>query len=126
MADLLSCASLETSTKEYIMARSSVLFALLFASATLATAAMAQAAGQASAAAEAPAAPPAPVVVGSAQPGPAADSLIVNDVKVGAGKEALAGQVAARSSTVPSAASRWNSRWARARSSRAGTRACRA
>jgi FKBP-type peptidyl-prolyl cis-trans isomerase FkpA len=88
MADLLSCASLETSTKEYIMARSSVLFALLFATATLA-----QAAGQASAAAEAPAAPAAPVVVGSAQPGPAADSLIVNDVKVGGGKEALAGQV---------------------------------
>jgi FKBP-type peptidyl-prolyl cis-trans isomerase FkpA len=33
------------------------------------------------------------VVVGSAQPGPAADSLIVNDVKVGAGKEATAGHL---------------------------------
>ena len=75
------------------MARSSVLFALLFA----ATASLAQAAGQAPAAAPAdapaPAAAPAPVVVGSAQPGPAADSLIVNDVKVGGGKEATAGHV---------------------------------
>ena len=69
------------------MTRGSALFAFLFAAATLA-----QAAGQApaSAAASAPA-PAAPVVVGSAQPGPAADSLIVNDVKVGTGKEAVAG-----------------------------------
>ena len=74
------------------MARRSVLFAFILA----ATASLAQAAGQAPAAADAPApAPaPAPVVVGSAQPGPAADSLIINDVKVGTGKEATAGQVA--------------------------------
>ena len=70
------------------MTRSSVLFAFLFAAA----ATMAQAAGQAPAAApaDAPAAPAA-VVVGSAQPGPAADTLIINDTKVGAGKEAQAG-----------------------------------
>ena len=75
------------------MARRSVLFAFLLA--VTATATLAQAAGQAPAAADAPApAPaPAPVVVGSAQPGPAADSLIVNDVKVGGGKEATAGHL---------------------------------
>ncbi|MYN06416.1 FKBP-type peptidyl-prolyl cis-trans isomerase [Pseudoduganella aquatica] len=72
------------------MTRSSVLFAFLFAAA----ASVAQAAGQAPAAAAAPAAAPeAPVVVGSAQPGPAADALIINDVKVGGGKEAAAGNI---------------------------------
>ncbi|MFC3376749.1 FKBP-type peptidyl-prolyl cis-trans isomerase [Rugamonas sp. CCM 8940] len=37
------------------------------------------------------AAEPASVVAGSATPGPEADSLIITDVKVGAGKEALSG-----------------------------------
>ncbi|CAN7582927.1 FKBP-type peptidyl-prolyl cis-trans isomerase [Pseudoduganella sp. LjRoot289] len=76
------------------MTRGSVLFAFLFAAATLAQAAgQAPAAAPAAAPAPAPAAPApaAPVVVGSAQPGPAADALIVNDVKVGTGKEAAAG-----------------------------------
>jgi len=50
------------------------------------------AAAQATDPAAAPAAP-APVVVGSAQPGPAADQLIVNDNKVGTGKEAISGSV---------------------------------
>jgi len=35
--------------------------------------------------------PAAPVVVGSATPGPAAESLIVNDTKVGTGREATSG-----------------------------------
>ena len=39
----------------------------------------------------APSAASAPVVAGSAQPGPAADQLIITDHKVGTGKEALAG-----------------------------------
>jgi FKBP-type peptidyl-prolyl cis-trans isomerase FkpA len=55
---------------------------------------MAQAAGQAqpiAAEAAAAAAPAAPVVVGSAQPGPVADTLIINDTKVGPGREAMAG-----------------------------------
>lgn len=39
----------------------------------------------------APSSAPAPVVAGSAQPGPAADQLIITDHKVGNGKEAMAG-----------------------------------
>ncbi|WP_317203956.1 FKBP-type peptidyl-prolyl cis-trans isomerase [Janthinobacterium sp.] len=57
----------------------SVLLALLCAAAP-----MAQATDKA-------AAPAAPALMSSATPGPAADSLIVTDSKVGAGKEALAG-----------------------------------
>ena len=53
-----------------------------------AAAAPAAPAGQAAPAAPAPAAP---VVVGSATPGPAAESLIVNDTKVGTGREATSG-----------------------------------
>jgi FKBP-type peptidyl-prolyl cis-trans isomerase FkpA len=70
------------------MTRRSVLFAVLLATATLA-----QAAGQNEASAPAtPAAVPAEALVaGSATPGPAADSLIVTDVKVGTGKDATAG-----------------------------------
>lgn len=41
--------------------------------------------------AAAAAAPAAPLVVGSATPGPAAESLIVNDTKVGTGREATSG-----------------------------------
>ncbi|SFU98107.1 FKBP-type peptidyl-prolyl cis-trans isomerase FkpA [Pseudoduganella namucuonensis] len=54
---------------------------------------MTQAAGQDQALAQAEAAPAssAPVVAGSAQPGPAADALIVTDHKVGNGKEAMVG-----------------------------------
>ncbi len=37
------------------------------------------------------AADPAPIVAGSAQPGPAADTLLVTDTKVGTGKEAMVG-----------------------------------
>lgn len=60
----------------------------------LASATLAQAAGQNEASASASAAaatPEAAPVAGSATPGPAADSLIVTDVKVGSGKEATAG-----------------------------------
>jgi FKBP-type peptidyl-prolyl cis-trans isomerase FkpA len=53
------------------------------------TSADAQAANPAAAAQ--PAAAPAPIVPGSAEPGPPAEQLIVNDVKVGKGKEAMAG-----------------------------------
>lgn len=67
------------------MTRSSVLFAVLCAAATLAQAQTAPAAAPASA----PAAEP--IVAGSASPGPAADQLIVTDVKLGTGKEAMSG-----------------------------------
>ncbi|PHV04229.1 peptidylprolyl isomerase [Janthinobacterium sp. BJB412] len=57
-----------------------------------AAAAAAPAASAPAASAEAaPAAAPAPALAGSATPGPEADHLIVTDVKVGGGKEALTG-----------------------------------
>lgn len=70
------------------MKRSSQVFVLLAAF----VASMARA-DQATTDAAAPAAAPAPaaVVVGSATPGPAADSLIITDTKVGTGKEATTG-----------------------------------
>lgn len=76
------------------MTRSSVLLALLCAFAL-----NAQAQGQAQAPAADPQAPAAagaaaasePVVVGSATPGPISDQLIITDVKVGKGREALVG-----------------------------------
>jgi FKBP-type peptidyl-prolyl cis-trans isomerase FkpA len=68
------------------MKRSSVFVAMLFA------AALAQAQQpQPAPAAPAEAAPAAPVVVGSATPGPAAEQLIINETKVGTGREATAG-----------------------------------
>ena len=71
------------------MMRSSVLIALLFAAAAQAqTPPATPEAQQPEAAAPAPAAP---VVVGSAQPGPAAEQLIVTDTKIGTGKEATTG-----------------------------------
>ena len=76
------------------MMRSSVFVAMLFAAAAQAqTPAPAPADAQqpAAPAAAAPAAPAAPVVVGSAQPGPAAEQLIVTDTKIGTGKEATNG-----------------------------------
>ena len=75
------------------------LFAFVFAAVAAAQAvAQAPASQQGVAQAEsvpaaAPAAAPAPVVAGSAQPGPAADQLIVTDHKIGQGKEAMAGNV---------------------------------
>jgi FKBP-type peptidyl-prolyl cis-trans isomerase FkpA len=69
------------------MMRRSLVLALLCA------ASLAQAQDQAPqtpAAASAPAAS-APVVVGSATPGPAAEQLIINDVKIGTGREAGVG-----------------------------------
>ncbi len=75
------------------MMRSSVLLALLCAfAANVPTLAQAQAPAadpQAPAAAEAAASEK--VVVGSATPGPVSDQLIITDVKVGKGKEALVG-----------------------------------
>jgi FKBP-type peptidyl-prolyl cis-trans isomerase FkpA len=102
-------AALETCKREYTMTRSSVLFAFICAAAaSLAQAqtpaqqpaaatqpAAAQSAGSADAQANPAAAPAAqaagPVVPGSAEPGPAAEQLIVTDVRVGKGKEAMAG-----------------------------------
>ncbi|MDR7050236.1 FKBP-type peptidyl-prolyl cis-trans isomerase FkpA [Duganella sp. 3397] len=84
------------------MKRSSVLAATLLALAAIAAqaqtpaqpaaaAAQATSATPAAAATAAAPAPAAPVVVGSATPGPAAESLIVNDTKVGTGREATSG-----------------------------------
>ena len=82
-----------TSSKAHIMTRSSILFALLAGfGASLAQADQAdQAAPAAASAAAAATAASAPVVAGSATPGPAADSLIITDNKVGTGKEATVG-----------------------------------
>lgn len=78
------------------MKRSSVFAATLLALAAFSAQAQtpAEPAAAAPAAPAAPAAaatPAAPVVVGSATPGPAAESLIVNDTKVGTGREATSG-----------------------------------
>lgn len=84
------------------MKRSSVFAATLLALAAIAAqaqtpaqpaaaAAQATSATPAAAATAAAPAPAAPVVVGSATPGPAAESLIVNDTKVGTGREATSG-----------------------------------
>jgi len=70
------------------MMRRSLALALLCA------ATLAQAQDQAPQAPQTPAAAPAasaPVVVGSATPGPAAEQLIINDVKIGTGREAGVG-----------------------------------
>jgi FKBP-type peptidyl-prolyl cis-trans isomerase FkpA len=72
--------------KNTIMIRLSALFAVL--SVSLSAAALAQT--PPAPAADAPAASAA-VVPGSAAPGPAAEKLIVNDVKVGTGREAIVG-----------------------------------
>src|SRR5471032_3618731 len=82
-----------TSSKAHIMTRSSILFSLLAGfGASLAQADQAdQAAPAAASAAAAATAASAPVVAGSATPGPAADSLIITDNKVGTGKEATVG-----------------------------------
>lgn len=78
------------------MKRSSVFVAMLFGAA-LAQAQTsapetpaAPASASATAAATAPA-PAAPIVVGSAEPGPAAEQLIIKDTKIGTGKEANVG-----------------------------------
>jgi len=107
-------AALETCKREYTMTRSSVLFAFICAAAASlaqaqtpaqhpaaatqpAGAAAQSAAPQPIASADAQAANPAaaqpagPVVPGSAEPGPPAEQLIINDVRVGKGKEAMAG-----------------------------------
>lgn len=78
------------------MKRSSVFAATLLALAAFSAQAQtpAEPAAAAPAAPATPAAaatPAAPVVVGSATPGPAAESLIVNDTKVGTGREATSG-----------------------------------
>ncbi|TYQ07322.1 UNVERIFIED_ORG: FKBP-type peptidyl-prolyl cis-trans isomerase FkpA [Zoogloea ramigera] len=79
------------------MKRSSVFAATLLALAAFSAQAQTPAEPAAAAAPAAPAAPAAaatpaaPVVVGSATPGPAAESLIVNDTKVGTGREATSG-----------------------------------
>src|SRR5471032_676679 len=86
-----------TSSKVHIMTRSSLLFAALLAAFGASTAQAQQAAPTAAVpVAAAPAAAPvlaapAPVVAGSATVGPAADSLIITDNKVGTGKEATLG-----------------------------------
>jgi FKBP-type peptidyl-prolyl cis-trans isomerase FkpA len=72
------------------MMRSSVLLALLCAFAVTAHAQAPAADPQAPAAATEPAAAD-KVVVGSATPGPVSDQLIITDLKVGKGKEALVG-----------------------------------
>jgi FKBP-type peptidyl-prolyl cis-trans isomerase FkpA len=72
------------------MMRSSVLLALLCAFAVNAQA-QAPAADPQAPAAAADAAASEKVVVGSATPGPVSDQLIITDVKVGKGKEALVG-----------------------------------
>ncbi|KQQ47454.1 peptidylprolyl isomerase [Duganella sp. Leaf126] len=71
------------------MKRSSVFAATLLALASLS--AQAQTPAAPAAPAETPSAPAAPVVVGSATPGPAAESLIVTDTKIGTGREATSG-----------------------------------
>jgi FKBP-type peptidyl-prolyl cis-trans isomerase FkpA len=71
------------------MMRSSVLLALLCAFAANVQAQAPAADPQAPAAAEAAASEK--VVVGSATPGPVSDQLIITDVKIGKGKEALVG-----------------------------------
>ncbi len=68
------------------MIRRSALFAFIFAAAGAVQAQQPQAQPQPQPEAAAP------VVVGSATPGPAAEQLIVTDVKVGTGREAVAGQ----------------------------------
>ena len=79
------------------MKRSSVFAATLLALAAFSAQAQTPAEAAAAAAPAAPATPAAaatpaaPVVVGSATPGPAAESLIVNDTKVGTGREATSG-----------------------------------
>ncbi|MPQ60098.1 FKBP-type peptidyl-prolyl cis-trans isomerase [Duganella sp. FT27W] len=79
------------------MKRSSVFAATLLALAAFSAQAQTPAEPAAAAAPAAPATPAAaatpaaPVVVGSATPGPAAESLIVNDTKVGTGREATSG-----------------------------------
>lgn len=79
------------------MKRSSVFAAMLLALAAFSAQAQTPADPAAAAAPAAPATtaaaatPAAPVVVGSATPGPAAESLIVNDTKVGTGREATSG-----------------------------------
>lgn len=77
------------------MNRTSILFAILCAAAGLAQAQQpTQEASPATPAAQADAAAsaqPAPIVPGSAQPGPAAEKLIVIDTKVGKGAEANVG-----------------------------------
>lgn len=79
------------------MKRSSVFAATLLALAAFSAQAQTPAEPAAAAAPAAPAAPAAAatpaaaVVVGSATPGPAAESLIVNDTKVGTGREATSG-----------------------------------
>ncbi|AKU23758.1 FKBP-type peptidyl-prolyl cis-trans isomerase [Massilia sp. MB5] len=70
------------------MIRRSALFAFIFAAASAAQAQQPQAEPQPQSQPEAAA----PVVVGSATPGPVAEQLIITDVKVGTGREALAGQ----------------------------------
>ena len=79
------------------MKRSSVFAATLLALAAFSAQAQTPAEAAVAAAPAAPATPAAaatpaaPVVVGSATPGPAAESLIVNDTKVGTGREATSG-----------------------------------
>ena len=79
------------------MKRSSVFAATLLALAAFSAQAQTPAEPAAAAAPAAPATPAAaatpaaPVVVGSATPGPAAESLIVNDTKVVTGREATSG-----------------------------------
>src|SRR5471030_2040976 len=86
-----------TSSKAHIMTRSSLLIAALLAAfgASIAQAQQAVPAAAAPVAAVPAAAPAAaaaaPVVAGSATVGPAADSLIITDNKVGTGKEATLG-----------------------------------
>ncbi|MCE3263474.1 MAG: FKBP-type peptidyl-prolyl cis-trans isomerase [Pseudoduganella sp.] len=76
------------------MKRTSILFALLCAGASLAHAqqpTQETAPAQQAVPADAAAAQQAPVVPGSAQPGPAAEQLIITDTKVGKGAEANVG-----------------------------------
>src|SRR5471030_71630 len=85
-----------TSSKAHIMTRSSLLIAALLAAfgASIAQAQQAAPAAAAPVAAvpgAATSAAAAPVVAGSATVGPAADSLIITDNKVGTGKEATLG-----------------------------------
>ncbi len=71
------------------MKRTSILFAFLCAAAGLAQAQDTQTPAQAQPAASAE--PQAPIVPGSAQPGPAAEKLIIIDTKIGKGAEANVG-----------------------------------
>src|SRR5471030_1766895 len=80
-----------TSSKAHIMTRSSLLIAALLAAFGAQADQADQAAPAAASAAAATSAAAAPVVAGSATVGPAADSLIITDNKVGTGKEATLG-----------------------------------